>query len=98
MAQVQPEYEFPEKLNSASVRRDEEDDEVVSRRVQWDQHDLERLYLDKPHALPEIPNMLVPPLTTPVNKPLISRIEEEPLLERPDEPDDNEPPLADFEF
>lgn len=95
MAQVQPEFEYPEKLNQTSIRRSPQEDEVVSRPKEWTDHDLVRLFLDKPHTLPEIPHMLKPPINLPVVKQLRSMGDEQPLLEPLD---DQEPPLADFEF
>jgi len=56
MAQVQPEFEYPDKVRRASLVRSEEQDEEVTRPTEWTNQDLERLFLDKPHMLPEIPH------------------------------------------
>src|SRR5690606_6892414 len=56
MAQVQPEFEYPDKVKRTSLVRSEEEDEEVTRPTEWTNQDLERLFLDKPHMLPEIPH------------------------------------------
>ncbi|MBA3483216.1 MAG: type IV secretion system DNA-binding domain-containing protein [Pirellulales bacterium] len=97
--QMQPEYAFPEKLNQPSVRRTAEADELVSRSHEWTGQDLERLYLDKPHTLPVLPKMLMLPENTPREKQQRGRaVEQQSSLVVPEEPDDHEPPLADFNY
>ena len=98
MDQMQPEYAFPEKLKQSSVRRTAEDDELVSRPREWTVHDLERLCLDKPHTLPAVPQMLILPDTLPHEKQQKRAVEQQSSLIPPEELDDHEPPLADFNY
>lgn len=86
---MRPEYEFPEKLRERSAKRSHEEDELVSRSVEWATADLERLFLDKPHLLPTVPHVLTP-RQTPIQRQMEYQIVEE--------PSEDDPPLADFNF
>lgn len=98
MDQVQPEYEFPEKVRRQRVHRTEEEDELVSRSVEWVLGDLQRLFLDKPHTLPEIPPLLILPTSPALNTPKRSPADEPRQIECRVQFDDDETPLADFDF
>ena len=86
---MRPEYEFPERVRERSAKRSQEEDELVSRSVEWAAPDLQRLFLDKPHLLPAVPHVLVP-RQMPIQQQMEYQIVEEP-------PEDD-PPLADFNF
>lgn len=99
MDQTQPEYAFPERLKQPSLRRTAEEDELVSRPREWTVQDLERLCLDKPHTLPPVPKMLILPDAMPREKqPKVRSVEQQSSLVHPEESDDHEPPLADFNY
>ncbi|WP_442483342.1 type IV secretion system DNA-binding domain-containing protein [Aeoliella sp. SH292] len=98
MAQMQPEFEFPEKLDRPKVRRNDEQDQAVSRSIEWGPEDLQRLFLDKPHTLPEIRHMLILPAASPVEKERTSRVADQQLIQHQAAPDDYGTPLADFDF
>lgn len=104
MAQMKPEFEFVEKLSRENIRRDPEEDDRASKSEEWTVDDLERLGINSPCE------DFSPPTDWTGGPALISPPEE---VERPDgisddtfdsevppdeESDDEQPPLADFDF
>jgi hypothetical protein len=105
MAQLEPEYEFPEKLHRESVYRDPAEDEAASRSREWTDHDLQRLCIDSPTdelSSPAISGgggttLLSPPhdIEGPDGAPNTPSDTETPSDE---ESDDERPPQAEFDF
>ena len=94
MAQVQPEFESPEKLKQPILRRSKKEEEKVSSPTQWNDQDLERLFLDKPHTQLNAPYMQTVLDNPPVFEQAGGSKVEQPLIEHLDDDE----LLADFQF
>ena len=86
---MQPEYECPEKLSERLAKRTQEEDDVVSRSAAWVHCDMERLFIDRPKSLPQIPYILMP-------RPL--QVERSMEYQAVDGPCEDDPPLTDFNY